>query len=251
MRTQLNATAQKIEEAKGKSLEERLQLTDEMVKLMRGAQEYIQCLSHVDLILSNFERGIAGVSEIPEEYVREIPNMMADLLEQQEWARIEVLYDVRKIYAEQETKRIRKGSLSYHLNMHSWIVGLVQRHCPELSLTVDDALDEKHDFMLDVCPEYIDGSEVDESGIIERIIDEVSDDMPESKQKKLIREKIKEAFHIEGRKFPCWIQSPEWPMSNGKPMKFIKTVKKHGGELREHHFVDVETGEERIVEDFA
>ena len=36
--------------------------------------------------------------------------------------------------------------------------------------------------------------------------------------------------------------------NNGKPMKYVSTVRLNADQ-REHHFVDVDTGEERIVMD--
>ena len=90
---------------------------------------------------------------------------------------------------------------------------------------------------------------MEESGIIDRIIAEVPENMPKTKRKKLVKDKIKEAFHVTGRSYPRWIQSPEWPMSGGVPMKFVGTVIKCGGEVYEHHFADVETGERCTVEE--
>lgn len=247
LRKNLNEAARKIEESKKCPFEERFQLAIQMTKLMRQSLEYIQCIGgSLELVLDNFEQGIAGAPHIPETYVQAIPDMMLDMLEQQEWARIEVPYDVRVF-----SRKMRgEGRLGDRLNLHNWVTNLVKQYCPEIVLKVDDTLDKKFEFMLDVCPEYIDGLEVEKSGILERIIAGVPEDMPKGKRKKLIKERIKEAFHIE-KKYPRWIQSPEWPMFGDKPMKFIKTVKKHDGELLEHHFVDVDTGEERVVEDFA
>lgn len=36
-----------------------------------------------------------------------------------------------------------------------------------------------------------------------------------------------------------------------RPMRFLRTEKRCGGEMLLHHFVDDETGTERIVEDFS
>ena len=40
---------------------------------------------------------------------------------------------------------------------------------------------------------------------------------------------IREAFHIQPRKRPGWVQDPEWPFRNGKPLRFLS--QRHAGEL--------------------
>ena len=52
---------------------------------------------------------------------------------------------------------------------------------------------------------------------------------------------IREAFHIQPRKRPGWVQDPEWPFRNGKPLRFLS--QRHSGELYEYVFEDPETGE--------
>ena len=94
--------------------------------------------------------------------------------------------------------------------------------------------------------ERIGGVEVTET--IENIIRELPENLSKSKRIALARSRIKDAFHIEGRKWPYWIQEPDWPANNGKPMKYVSTVRLNADQ-REHHFVDVDTGEERIVMD--
>ena len=59
---------------------------------------------------------------------------------------------------------------------------------------------------------------------------------------------IQEAFHIHDRKFPCWPQEADWPMGKNSPMEYLGRHK--DGELVQLRFRDVDTGEERIVEQF-
>lgn len=62
------------------------------------------------------------------------------------------------------------------------------------------------------------------------------------------RAAVQEAFHIHDRKFPCWPQEPEWPMGKNSPMEYLGRHK--DGELVQLRFRDVDTGEERIVEQY-
>ena len=95
------------------------------------------------------------------------------------------------------------------------------------------------------------------SNIIDGIIASVPEDMPVSKRKKAIKEKIKEAFPCKTKKYPRWVQSEEWQISEcGKPMRFIEQKRKKGKEYKdtlhtEFYFEDVDTGEIRIVEQFT
>ena len=58
-------------------------------------------------------------------------------------------------------------------------------------------------------------------------------------------------FHIEGRRFPFWIQEAEWPVSaTGKPMKFISQKSVYQVEVKQYIFEDVDTHEQVIVEQF-
>ena len=81
--------------------------------------------------------------------------------------------------------------------------------------------------------------------------------MPTSKRIKEVKSRIKAAFHVSGIIYPRWVQEAEWPVSpNGKPMKFVKQKRKKGKEYENmlytlFYFEDVDTGEERVVEQFT
>lgn len=58
---------------------------------------------------------------------------------------------------------------------------------------------------------------------------------------------ILKSFHVENSRYrPRWVQGPEWPMGKQSPMKFERQEKK--GELVKYFFVDVDTGEEKVIE---
>ncbi len=92
--------------------------------------------------------------------------------------------------------------------------------------------------------DYITGCDVD--AFIEEIILGVPTDMTKKERKSIIKNTLKEVFHIEGNKRPLWAQEPEWPMGKNSPMAYVS--RKRDGELVLFTFRDVDTGEERIVE---
>lgn len=142
-----------------------------------------------------------------------------------------------------------KGSLTYQLDFQSLMSVLMREAFPDIQFVRDPTISNLYTLILEAVPSYIGGSELSRSGFIERMIQEFPDDWSKTKKNKELRERIKAAFHIEGRNYPHWVQSPEWPLSNGKPMKYVKTTVKYKGEWYQHHFVDVDTGEKRIVDD--
>jgi hypothetical protein len=78
-----------------------------------------------------------------------------------------------------------------------------------------------------------------------------------NKRIKEVKSRIKEAFHVSGIIYPRWVQEAEWPLSaSGKPMKFVGQKRKKGKEYEGmlytlFYFEDVDTGEERVVEQFT
>lgn len=57
---------------------------------------------------------------------------------------------------------------------------------------------------------------------------------------------LNELFHIEDKKYPHWVQEPEWPMGEKSPMKFIG--QERTGERVRFTFRDADTDEERVIE---
>ena len=63
------------------------------------------------------------------------------------------------------------------------------------------------------------------------------------------KQHIREAFHLQPRKRPRWVQEPEWPFRNGKPLCFISQHR--DGDLYEYLFSDPDTGEQVTVTQLA
>ena len=92
----------------------------------------------------------------------------------------------------------------------------------------------------------IGGLEVE--NFIDRVLQQFPRTMKAADRVKAGRAAIQEAFHIHDRKFPSWPQEPDWPMGKNSPMEYIGRHK--DGELVQLRFRDVDTGEEKIVEQF-
>lgn len=154
-------------------------------------------------------------------------------------------YDVRRVIA--GFWKCPWDKLGNELNTHYEITRIFQEAFPQEHITPDQSIEEKFDFLLDACPSYIGGEEVAESGILERLYERIPKGLGKSAQKKWFREEVKKLFLIEDKHYPCWLQEPEWPMSDGKPMKYISSKKRWGGEGREYLFEDTHTHRTRTI----
>lgn len=167
------------------------------------------------------------------------------------WKQKSVPYDIRIVFKNHERLDHGgpKGSVAYHYYLQLEIAKLIRGAFPDLVFVMDKRLQRMNALRFDCCPSYIGGAEVAKYNILGELIESIPLEWSITKQKKVLKNRIKEAFHITGREYPHWIQSPEWPVSNGKPMKYIKTTKVNP-EYVQHHFVDTDSKEERIVDDF-
>lgn len=107
--------------------------------------------------------------------------------------------------------------------------------------------EEDYLFALDAVPEYAGGDSA-VNYLEEVIFPSIPQESSEFKRVTLCRKKIREAFHIEGRHYPHWVQEAEWPFHDGKPMRFVG--QKTDGELVTYTFVDDTTGEVETVEQY-
>ena len=158
-------------------------------------------------------------------------------------------YDIKVVW-EQYLAQPGESDLGKQLNIHYEISRLMMEVFPNDGIKVDNTLHEQNTFLLSACPSYVGGdAEVEE--FLFKVMSELPADLSKAKRIKLFKEKIKTLFHIEDRKYPAWLQEPEWPFSNGKPMRFVSQASKHRGELYEYTFEDVDTKEQKIIEQFT
>ena len=122
---------------------------------------------------------------------------------------------------------------------------LVRFHFPDAKIK-EPVEESGGDLMGRLGLEDLGGPEVD--GLIREIVDEYRDVRPAKERNKLLKQKLKEVFHVKPRKKPCWAQEPEWPMGEKSPMEFVS--KEQEGERVRYVFRDADTGEERTVEQY-
>lgn len=147
------------------------------------------------------------------------------------------------------------SKLGRYLNIHGYFSRVLTAAFPEEEIVVDKTLSEKFGFMLDACPEYIGGPEVD--ALLDDLLSEIPQELSKTKRAKLYKDKVKATFHIAGNQFPRWVQDAEWPLSpTGKPMRFVEQNREKGKAysmtLYTHFiFEDVDTGERRVIDQFT
>ncbi len=105
--------------------------------------------------------------------------------------------------------------------------------------------DDDYDYMLDIQPSWLDIN--DTYGIFDKIIEEVPKDISKTKKIAYGKAKLKELFKYD-KTYPRWIQAPEWPIINGKPLVFSHQSKeKKDDERVYYYFYDPDTKEETVV----
>lgn len=160
-----------------------------------------------------------------------------------------------QIMLREELAKGGRSNLAHNLNIHSCLSGILVRAFPEEGIIIDETLEKKFDFMLDACPEAVDGPEVEQ--VIEDLLESLPAELSKAKRVKLFKEKVKEVFPTAGGKWPRWVQGAEWPLGmNGKPMRFVEQKRKKGKEYAnmlytQFFFEDVDTGETRVIDQFT
>ena len=123
------------------------------------------------------------------------------------------------------------------------IAGVVLTIYPELKLTAK--YEDEAKFYHSAVSDRFGGSEVEAE--IEAIVMRAYNEKGSmTGKRKFAKQLLNELFHIEGKKYPRWVQEPEWPMGDISPMKFIG--QERTGELVRFTFCDADTGEERVIE---
>ena len=241
-------------EAEGAPIEAQIPLALEVVRLLSAVDpKQVGFDSIIPILLPNLDLVLRSPASYKPDYVAHMVDAVRMLFTSGYIQMEKFPYDVRRMAEWQKTP----DRLGHQLNLQGWLCRLMEQLFPEETFHRDNTLSEKHSFLLDACPEYIGGVEVEEAGIIEDILDSVPETLPKTKRIKEVKSRIKEAFHVSGIIYPRWVQEAEWPLSpSGKPMRFVKQKRKKGKEYENmlytlFYFEDVDTGEERIVEQFT
>ncbi len=107
---------------------------------------------------------------------------------------------------------------------------------------------EDSSLLLDIQPPWLDC--IDDQGIFDKIIAELPKNICKTKQISLGKARIKELFRYD-KTYPRWIQSPEWPIVNGKPLIFSHQRKAGKDDERTfYYFYDPDTKEETVITQF-
>lgn len=157
---------------------------------------------------------------------------------------VAIPYDIKRAIG----KSLEKiWDLGEQLNVHSEIATLFAEAFPEEKIEKNKTIENQFVFLITTCPNYVGGKEASE--LISRILSNLPEELSKTKRAKLFRERIKDSFHLDGKHYPRWYQEPEWPFNNDKPMKFVSQASK--SEIAFYLFVDVDTGDERVIKQFT
>lgn len=143
-------------------------------------------------------------------------------------------------------KNLECGIGVYNKNdMYNFIYWFLSYVFPEKCVQKIDFYEKLARLYTDSVPDCFGGPEVD--SLISDIIESAPDSLSKTQRVRFVKSKLNEMFPWKKR--PFWVEMPEWPTCNGKPMEYIS--KKVEGDLFLYLFRDSETGEERIIKQFA
>lgn len=107
---------------------------------------------------------------------------------------------------------------------------------------------EDYDFLLDIQPDWLD---VLEDSILQPIIDSIPAGLSKTKRIAIGKEKLRAMFRYD-KTYPRWVQSPEWPIVDGKPLVFSHQEKVKGADMfTKYYFYDPDTKKETVIEQFS
>ncbi len=159
---------------------------------------------------------------------------------------VEIPYSIIEIF-DRETNR-HGDEIGQWLNIHSELANIIKRAFPDENIEISDYAHNLFDFVIDTCPEYIGGPEVDASNILLDIYNRLPPGT-ETARKKEFKSQIKALFRCKGAKRPRWIQEAEWPMGKNSPMVFVS--QSHSADVYSYVFEDADTGEKRTITQLA
>ncbi len=107
--------------------------------------------------------------------------------------------------------------------------------------------EENFRLSLEAIPEYLLSDQVC-AYIENNIFSKIPKEFSKTKKNKFVKDECKKVFLYESKK-PNWVQESEWPVINNKPLKFIS--QKRDGELVRFYFINEETKEEYIIEQYS
>ena len=103
---------------------------------------------------------------------------------------------------------------------------------------------KEYNFLQEMLPEWV---EVDKVEFLQNIYATAPEGTKEEKLEWCKREILRQfRYEIDP---PEWIQGAEWPIVNGKPLVFRGQEETEEG-IERYYFYDLETGEEKIIEQF-
>lgn len=136
------------------------------------------------------------------------------------------------------------GTLGDDLNVFSLIKIAFEYYNPDIKCTT--VYHDAHGLYLDAVGTYYEGPEV--VPLLQQLVLEAMSISPKTKRIKVLREKLKETFHVTDQNRPHWIQGGEWPMGKNSPMQYIGCTKSKDG--ISYTFRDVDTNAIRTIDQY-
>jgi len=119
----------------------------------------------------------------------------------------------------------------------------------QIPVNIDNFYSDRFDFLINIQPDWLDVE--NEEFLINEIINKIPGDIKTKSQKiRWCKDKIKEYFKYD-KTPPRWIQNPEWPIVDGRPLVFkSQSREREDDEQVCFYFYDPDTKQETVVTQF-
>ncbi len=129
--------------------------------------------------------------------------------------------------------------------VHAYIVRYLEYY--DFKIQPTKKYQDKVNFMSQIQPSYVC---IEDEAFLNKIIEEAPKDISKTMQKKWLKNRIKSIFRYDNKP-PKWIQDPEWPIIDGKPLVFKSQTKEKIDDERVYYtFYNPETKEEKVIIQF-
>jgi len=105
---------------------------------------------------------------------------------------------------------------------------------------------EDYSFLLKMLPEWLD---IRDETFLTNILNSAPKELSKTEKLQYCKEKIKEIFKCDS-KSPEWVQNPEWPIVDGKPLVFNHQEVDIDSGYTYFYFYDEETKAETVIEQY-
>ena len=203
------------------------------------------------LEMTDFLKMLKNDKELQTELCLLVPSAAIDNSNHQFWVERRAPYSMLKRYGFVFFKYLASmcrfdGSIGDNLSIFSIIKRAYLYHKPDFICT--EKYQCAHNLYLAVTDDCFEV--VEARYLLSKTIMEALKKKTEKEQIQFAKKAVEALFHVQSCNRPRWLHGPEWPMGKYSPMQFVSQKYDESTETITYAFIDVDTQETRLVQQF-